>query len=234
MGAPHRVDLRRAKGPASLQLVHLRVQQLSLHQQLADLGLQPSVSFVLSLRRATLQPRLARGQKPIVPLRGPCRRDPQLPRHGLQILTTQQTQHRLALAPDRKPPHTAAPVALRAPAAAADSSSCFPISTLLLRELSRNQVSKKTLGRWTSTEAVRTQSRVLTLGDSLSAFMRKLRIYSTSGGSTGGRTRLRNQMKRLFRCQVGLICSAARRAGGLKMILYQQPAIGGSRRGDRR
>ena len=58
---------------------------------------------------------------------------------------------------------------------------------------------------WVSTEAVRTQSRVLTLGDSLSAFMRKLGIYSTSGGSTGGRTRLRNQMKRLFRCQVELI-----------------------------
>ena len=58
---------------------------------------------------------------------------------------------------------------------------------------------------WISTEAVRTQSRVLTLGDSLSAFMRKLDIYSTSGGSTGGRTRLRNQMTRLFRCQVELI-----------------------------
>ena len=41
----------------------------------------------------------------------------------------------------------AAPVALRAPSAAADSSTCFLISTLLLRELSRNQVSKKTLGR---------------------------------------------------------------------------------------
>ena len=43
----------------------------------------------------------------------------------------------------------AAPVALRAPSAAADSSTCFLISTLLLRALSRNQVSKKTLGRRT-------------------------------------------------------------------------------------
>ena len=32
-----------------------------------------------------------------------------------------------------------------------------------------------------TTEAVRTQSRVLVLEDSLSAFMRKLGIYSTSG-----------------------------------------------------
>ena len=41
----------------------------------------------------------------------------------------------------------AGPVALRALSAAVDSSTCFLISTLLLRELSRNQVSKKTLGR---------------------------------------------------------------------------------------
>ena len=44
----------------------------------------------------------------------------------------------------------AAPVALRALSAAVDSSTCFLISTRLLRELSRNQVSKKTLGRRTS------------------------------------------------------------------------------------
>ena len=41
----------------------------------------------------------------------------------------------------------AAPVALRALSAAVDSSPCCLISTLLLRELSRNHVSKKTLGR---------------------------------------------------------------------------------------
>ena len=58
---------------------------------------------------------------------------------------------------------------------------------------------------WVCTEAVRTQSRVLTLGDSLSEFMRKVGVYSTSGGTTGGRTRLHNQMKRLFRCQIELI-----------------------------
>ena len=57
-----------------------------------------------------------------------------------EILPAQQPQHRLALAPGRKPTPTAAP-------GATDSSTCFLISTLLLRELSRNQVSKKTLGR---------------------------------------------------------------------------------------
>ena len=59
---------------------------------------------------------------------------------------------------------------------------------------------------WVSTEAVRTQSRVLILGSSLSEFMRKLEILSSdSGGAWGIRTRLRNQMRRLFRCTVSLI-----------------------------
>ena len=58
---------------------------------------------------------------------------------------------------------------------------------------------------WTSTEAVRTQSRVLVLGSSLAAFMRKLGIGSDSGGSRGERTRLRNQMRRLFNATVSLI-----------------------------
>ena len=63
---------------------------------------------------------------------------------------------------------------------------------------------------WVCTEAVRTQSRELVLGSSLSDFMRKLDIYSTSGGTTGGRTRLRNQMRRLFGCTVSLVYEDAR------------------------
>ena len=51
---------------------------------------------------------------------------------------------------------------------------------------------------WVSTEAVRTQSRELVLGKSLSEFMRKLDIHTQSGGRGGVRTRLRNQMRRLF------------------------------------
>ena len=58
---------------------------------------------------------------------------------------------------------------------------------------------------WVCTEAVRTQSRELVLGSSLSEFMRKLGLTPVSGGTTGGRTRLRNQMKRLFSCTVSLI-----------------------------
>ena len=63
---------------------------------------------------------------------------------------------------------------------------------------------------WVCTEAVRTQSPELILGDSLSEFMRRLGIYSTSGGTTGGRTRLRNQMRRLFGCMVSLTYADAR------------------------
>ena len=58
---------------------------------------------------------------------------------------------------------------------------------------------------WVSTEAVRTQSRELVLGHSLSGFMRKLGMSDDSGSPRGDRTRLRNQMKRLFGCSVQLI-----------------------------
>ena len=57
---------------------------------------------------------------------------------------------------------------------------------------------------WVCTETVRTQSRELVLGRSLSEFMRTLGIGSDSGGSRGDLTRLRNQMKRLFRCTISL------------------------------
>ena len=58
---------------------------------------------------------------------------------------------------------------------------------------------------WVSTEAVRTQSRVLVLGRSLSDFMRSLGVYSSSAGRGGVQTRLRNQMDRLFSASVQLI-----------------------------
>ena len=58
---------------------------------------------------------------------------------------------------------------------------------------------------WVCTEAVRTQSRELVLGRSLSEFMRKLGIHDRSGSPRGDRTRLRNQMKRLFNASVQLI-----------------------------
>ena len=55
---------------------------------------------------------------------------------------------------------------------------------------------------WVCSEAVRTQSPVLSLGKSLSEFMRALGVYDSSGRT---QTRLRNQMKRLFGCTVSLI-----------------------------
>ena len=57
---------------------------------------------------------------------------------------------------------------------------------------------------WVCTEAVRTQSRELVLGRSLYEFMRRLGMEDRSGGVNGQRTRLRNQMTRLFRCSVQL------------------------------
>ena len=59
---------------------------------------------------------------------------------------------------------------------------------------------------WICTEAVRTGSREIVLGRSLSEFMRKLGISSTGGR---GQARLRNQMKRLFNCSVQLNYTAA-------------------------
>ena len=61
---------------------------------------------------------------------------------------------------------------------------------------------------WVCTEAVRTGSREIMLGRSLSDFMRKLGISSTDGR---GQARLRNQMKRLFNCSVQLNYTAAGR-----------------------
>ena len=55
---------------------------------------------------------------------------------------------------------------------------------------------------WVCTEAVRTQSRELVLGKSLSDFMRTLDIYAGGGNA---HTKLLNQIKRLFGCTVSLI-----------------------------
>lgn len=62
---------------------------------------------------------------------------------------------------------------------------------------------------WICTEAVRTRSPELVLGRSLSHFMRKIGLYSDSrsgesAGRGGVRTRLRNQMSRLFEASIQL------------------------------
>ena len=54
---------------------------------------------------------------------------------------------------------------------------------------------------WVCTEAVRTGNRVLVLGKSLSDFMDELGMAPVGGA----RTRLRNQMDRLFGCTVSMV-----------------------------
>ena len=63
---------------------------------------------------------------------------------------------------------------------------------------------------WVCTEAVRTQSRELVLGRSLYEFMRKLGMEDRSGSARGDRSRLKNQMRRLFHSHVELIYKDAR------------------------
>ena len=58
---------------------------------------------------------------------------------------------------------------------------------------------------WVCTEAVRTQHRELILGRSLYEFMRKLGMDDRSGSVRGDRTRLKNQMRRLFRSTISLV-----------------------------
>ena len=71
---------------------------------------------------------------------------------------------------------------------------------------------------WICTEAVRTGSREIVLGRSLSEFMRKLGISSTDGR---GQTRLRNQMKRLFNCSVQLNYTAAGREASATALVAE-------------
>lgn len=54
---------------------------------------------------------------------------------------------------------------------------------------------------WITTEAVKTKSRRIELGDSLSRFMRELGLTPT-GGRWGSIPRLREQMERLFRSKI--------------------------------
>ena len=104
---------------------------------LADLGVPPLVLLIPGIRRAALQPRLTRGQELVTPVRGPRRRDPQFPRHRLEILAPQQAEYRRAWTRPHRP--------LRSRAAGARGSpppSRFLISTRLLHSLDKN-----TLGR---------------------------------------------------------------------------------------
>ena len=80
--------------------------------------------------------------------------------------------------------------------------------TLIMLSSSKTKLPYGNLPRlilaWVCTEAVRTRSRDLVLGKSLSEFMRKLGMAPLGGGSRGERTRLRNQIDRLFNANVRL------------------------------
>ena len=76
---------------------------------------------------------------------------------------------------------------------------------------------------WVSTEAVRTQSRVLILGSSLAGFMRTLGVYSSGGGRE--HTKLRNQMDRLFNAHVSLIYEDGRGKATVNSLIADSTAF---------
>jgi hypothetical protein len=63
---------------------------------------------------------------------------------------------------------------------------------------------------WLTTEAVRTKSRELMLGDSLSGFMRELGMVPT-GGRWGSIGRLRTQSRRLFTSSISCLYDSSER-----------------------
>lgn len=66
---------------------------------------------------------------------------------------------------------------------------------------------------WITTEAVRTKSRELELGDSLSGFMRELGLIPT-GGRWGSIPRLKDQTRRLFESTISMTYSDPEMVGG--------------------
>ena len=64
---------------------------------------------------------------------------------------------------------------------------------------------------WICTEVVQKRERRIVLGDSLAEFMQKLGINNDSGGIRSDRTRLKNQIDRLFSCSIQLIMETEER-----------------------
>lgn len=56
---------------------------------------------------------------------------------------------------------------------------------------------------WMTKEALRKKSRIISLGQNLTSFMREIGL-NPSGGKRGNSTRLKSQMKRLFRADISL------------------------------
>ena len=77
---------------------------------------------------------------------------------------------------------------------------------------------------WLSTEAVRTKSREIELGDSMSAFMREIGLVPT-GGRWGSITRLKNQTARLFACTVNAVYREGDRTGILNRSVVDKAVL---------
>jgi Plasmid encoded RepA protein len=77
---------------------------------------------------------------------------------------------------------------------------------------------------WLTTEAVKTQSRELELGDSLSGFMRELGMVPT-GGRWGSITRLKDQTLRLFSCTVTATYDDAKKHAGMGYRLADKTVL---------
>jgi Plasmid encoded RepA protein len=74
---------------------------------------------------------------------------------------------------------------------------------------------------WISTEAVRTKSQTLTLGDSLSYFLKELGL-SRSGGTRGDITRFKDQLRRLFSCSITCNYHSKDRDAGIGYMIAQK------------
>lgn len=77
---------------------------------------------------------------------------------------------------------------------------------------------------WLTTEAVKTKSRELELGDSLSGFMRELGLMPT-GGARGDITRLKDQALRLFSCTVTATYDDAKKHAGMGYRLADKAVL---------
>ena len=107
--------------------------------------------------------------------------------------------------------------------------------TLVMTAIGDNKLPFGNLPRlilaWLCTEVVRTQSRELILGKSLSDFMRVLGVYSSAGGV---HTRLRNQMRRLFNAHVRLTYKDEHGEKFVSSAIADRGEFGGIRNGPTR
>jgi Plasmid encoded RepA protein len=74
---------------------------------------------------------------------------------------------------------------------------------------------------WMTTEVVRTKEATLTLGRSLSEFLRRLG-YTPTGGKTGSIGRINRQMEALFRCMVSWNYRDKTRSAGQNILLVDE------------